>query len=52
MNLDASTGSGHIASNQSSAMEISADHHHLQLKLNGGGPEVKVETGSGDIHVD
>jgi hypothetical protein len=52
INLDASTGSGRIAANQSSAMETSGDHHHMHGPVNGGGPEVKVETGSGDIHVD
>jgi hypothetical protein len=51
MNLDASTGSGRISTNQP-APQTSADHHHLAAQLNGGGPEVRVETGSGDIRID
>jgi hypothetical protein len=52
MNLDASTGSGHIAAEHAAAAQNPEDHHHLKSQLNGGGPEVKVETGSGDIRVD
>jgi DUF4097 and DUF4098 domain-containing protein YvlB len=52
MDLDASTGSGSISTNPPRAMQSSEDHHHLRMQLNGGGPEVRVETGSGDIRVD
>lgn len=52
MNLDASTGSGHIAADHATAAQNPEDHHHLKSELNGGGPEVKVQTGSGDIRVD
>jgi beta-lactamase regulating signal transducer with metallopeptidase domain len=52
MNLDASTGSGKISTNPPVPMQNPEDHHHVRTQLNGGGPEVKVETGSGDIHVD
>lgn len=52
MNLDASTGSGKISTNLSVATENPEDHHHMRAQLNGGGPDVRVETGSGDIRVD
>lgn len=52
MDLDASTGSGSIATSPSVAVQTSKDHHRLQTQLNGGGPEVRVETGSGDIRVE
>jgi len=51
MNLDASTGSGEIATSSPITFENPADHHHVHAQLNGGGPEVKIETGSGDIHI-
>jgi len=51
IDLDASVGSGTI-STQAAAMQTSADKHHMHLQLNGGGPEVRVETGSGSIRVD
>lgn len=52
INLDASTGSGNISTNPPVAMESSPDHHHLHTQLNGGGPEVQVKTGSGNIRVE
>jgi DUF4097 and DUF4098 domain-containing protein YvlB len=52
MNLDASTGSGKISTDQSAATQTTQDHHHLRAQLNGGGPEVRLETGSGSIRVD
>jgi beta-lactamase regulating signal transducer with metallopeptidase domain len=51
MDLDASAGSGSI-STQAAAMQTSADKHHMHVQLNGGGPEVRVQTGSGSIRVD
>lgn len=45
--LDASTGSGTVSSSLSSG----EDHHHATGKVNGGGPMVRIETGSGDIRV-
>lgn len=52
MNLDASTGSGHIDTNQAGTMQSSSeDHRHVHMQLNGGGPEVSVVTGSGEIRV-
>lgn len=49
-NLNASTGSGDIRSDRPLAGR-SGNHHHVTGSLNGGGPEVHVSTGSGDIRV-
>jgi beta-lactamase regulating signal transducer with metallopeptidase domain len=51
MNLDASAGSGTI-STQAATTQTSTDKHHMHVQLNGGGPEVRVETGSGSIRID
>jgi hypothetical protein len=29
----------------------SFDHHHIQGTLNGGGPTIRAQTGSGEIHI-
>jgi DUF4097 and DUF4098 domain-containing protein YvlB len=49
--LDASTGSGSIHTDREMLTQGSSDHHHITSKINGGGPTVRVETGSGDIRV-
>ncbi len=49
--LDASTGSGSIHSDKEMMTQGSNDHHHVTGKINGGGPTVRVETGSGDIRI-
>jgi DUF4097 and DUF4098 domain-containing protein YvlB len=49
--LDASTGSGNIHTDQDMVTHGSSDHHHVSGKINGGGPTVRVETGSGDVRV-
>ncbi len=49
--LNAETGSGSIQVDQPSTFEGSQEKHHVRSKVNGGGPAVKVETGSGDIRV-
>jgi hypothetical protein len=49
--LDASSGSGSIHTDREMLTQGSADHHHLTGKFNGGGPTVRIETGSGDIRV-
>jgi DUF4097 and DUF4098 domain-containing protein YvlB len=49
--LDASTGSGSIHTDQEMLTHGSSDHHHVEGKINGGGPTVRVETGSGDVRV-
>jgi len=50
--LDASTGSGEIKTDREMLVQGSIEsHHHITGKINGGGPTVRVETGSGDIRV-
>ncbi len=49
--LDASTGSGSIHTDREMLSQGSSDRHHITGKINGGGPTVRVETGSGDIRV-
>jgi hypothetical protein len=49
-NLDAQTGSGSVKSDSPITTRLS-DKHHVSGTVNGGGPTVKVETGSGDIHI-
>jgi DUF4097 and DUF4098 domain-containing protein YvlB len=51
LTLDASTGSGSIHTDQDMLTHGSSDHHHVSGKINGGGPTVRIETGSGDIRV-
>ncbi|MDR3752514.1 MAG: M56 family metallopeptidase [Terracidiphilus sp.] len=51
IDLDASAGSGSI-STKAATTQTSMDKHHLHAQLNGGGPEVRVQTGSGSIRVD
>lgn len=48
--LNASTGSGDIRSDRPLAGR-SGGHHHVTGSLNGGGPEVHISTGSGDIRL-
>jgi DUF4097 and DUF4098 domain-containing protein YvlB len=49
--LDASTGSGSIHTDREMMTQGSSDHHHVTGKLGGGGPTVRIETGSGDIRI-
>ena len=50
--LDASTGSGDIKTDREMLVQGSIEsHHHITGKINGGGPTVRVETGSGDIRI-
>jgi DUF4097 and DUF4098 domain-containing protein YvlB len=49
--LDAETGSGSIKSDLPLQMQGSMDKHHVTGMVNGGGPTLKVETGSGDIRI-
>ena len=51
LTLDAETGSGSIHTDREMLTQGSTDKHHVTGKLNGGGPTVRVETGSGDIRV-
>ena len=50
-NLDASTGSGSVHTDQEMAVQGSFDRHHITGKVHGGGPTVRIETGSGDVRV-
>jgi DUF4097 and DUF4098 domain-containing protein YvlB len=49
--LDASTGSGSVHTDQEMTVQGSFDKHHITGKVHGGGPMLRVETGSGDIRV-
>jgi hypothetical protein len=51
LTLDASTGSGKISTDHEMTVQGSFDKHHITGKLNGGGPTVRVDTGSGNIEV-
>jgi DUF4097 and DUF4098 domain-containing protein YvlB len=51
MTLDASTGSGSIHTDKEMLTQGTSDHHHVTGKINGGGPTVRISTGSGDIRV-
>jgi hypothetical protein len=51
LTLDAETGSGSIRSDREMAAQGSSERHHVTAKLNGGGPTVRIETGSGDIRI-
>ena len=49
--LDATTGSGSIHSDPPISTHGSLERHHITGDINGGGPTVRVETGSGDIRI-
>jgi DUF4097 and DUF4098 domain-containing protein YvlB len=49
--LDASTGSGSVHTDKEMAVQGSFDKHHITGKIDGGGPTVRIETGSGDIRI-
>ncbi len=49
--LDASTGSGTVHSDPPITTHGSFEKHHVMGDINGGGPTVRVETGSGDIRI-
>ena len=51
LTLEASTGSGSVKTDHEMMMQGSLDKHHIKGTLNGGGPTVRLETGSGDIHI-
>jgi beta-lactamase regulating signal transducer with metallopeptidase domain len=51
LNLNASTGSGSISSDKPVAIPVSSDGRKMSGQLNGGGPEVQISTGSGDIRI-
>lgn len=49
--LDASTGSGTVHTSREMAVQGSYDKHHVTGKINGGGPTVRIQTGSGDVDI-
>ncbi len=49
--LDAETGSGTVKTDMPLTTRVS-DKHHVNGTVNGGGPTIKAETGSGDIHIE
>ena len=50
-NLDADTGSGSINVQQPITMQGSLNRHHIAGIVNGGGPTIRANTGSGDIQI-
>lgn len=51
LTLDASTGTGRISSGRAMTTQISSSRHRLHAELNGGGVNVRLETGSGNIRI-
>ena len=51
LTLDASTGSGSVHADHEMTVQGALDKHHVVGKINGGGPTVRVQTGSGDIRI-
>ena len=49
--LDASTGSGTVHSDRDVVTHGESNRHHLSGTLNGGGPTVRIDTGSGSISI-
>ena len=50
-NLDADTGSGSVHVAQPITMQGNLNRHHITGVINGGGPTVRISTGSGDIQI-
>lgn len=49
--LDAETGSGSIHCDREIVSQGTMDRHHVTGKVGGGGPAVRIETGSGSIRI-
>jgi hypothetical protein len=49
--LDASTGSGSVHSDAEMSVQGSFDRHHITGRVHGGGPTVRISTGSGDVRI-
>jgi hypothetical protein len=49
--LDATTGSGYIHSDSPLVTHGSSDPHHVTGDINGGGPTVRIGTGSGNVTI-
>lgn len=50
-NLSANTGSGTIRTQQPIAMQGEINRHHVSGTVNGGGPALRISTGSGDVEI-
>ena len=50
-NLDANTGSGTIRTQQPISMQGDINRHHVIGTVNGGGPTLRISTGSGDVEI-
>lgn len=51
LTLDASVGSGDIHSDAPLTIHGKPDRHHVMGEINGGGPLVRIQTGSGDVRI-
>jgi DUF4097 and DUF4098 domain-containing protein YvlB len=51
LNLQADTGSGDVRVDRPITMQATASKHHLSGAINGGGPTVRLSTGSGSITI-
>jgi DUF4097 and DUF4098 domain-containing protein YvlB len=51
LTLDASTGSGSVTTDHEMTVRGSFDQHHIRGSVNGGGPTIRAQTGSGEIHI-
>ncbi len=49
--VNADTGSGSIHIEQPFTMHGDLNRHHIMASINGGGPTIKAQTGSGDIQI-
>ena len=49
--LNASTGSGTIRTQQPISMQGDLNRHHVMGSVNGGGPTLRINTGSGDVEI-
>ncbi len=49
--LEAETGSGTVKSDLPLTVHGAVEKHHVNGTVNGGGPTIKAQTGSGDIHI-
>ena len=51
LTLDASTASGSVTTDHEMVVQGTFDRHHIRGTLNGGGPTIRAQTGSGEIHI-
>lgn len=51
LTLNASTGSGSVQTDHEMSMQGTFNRHHVTGRINGGGPTVRISTGSGDVRI-